>query len=192
LAGDRKDDGHQAPLQAGKNSSSGPAEIPASAILQMPHGSDSASLLEYVSWLELQYQQAIRQLATVEATNVHSANLPHHSHICSQYPGGLESLPHGSHSNQVYRFAPATHNNSLSFNQAAGACQNWDGMSFPILGSSMGCTGEMEGFVAGLGSTDISLSSDYLAMLAQQSILEASGQKISEVSLGDVTVSVSI
>jgi len=180
MAEDRKDDGHQAPSQAGKIRSSGPLEIPASATLQMLSAPDTASLSGYVSWLELQYQQAGRQLATV-ATNVpavhaHSANLPHHSNICSQYPLGREFLPHGTNTSQVYRSAPAAHSNTPPTNQAAGACQNWNGMSFPLPGSSVEYMGEMEGFVAGLGSTDTSLSSDYLAMLAQQSILEASGQ----------------
>ncbi len=104
--------------------------------------------------------------------------LPQHSHICSQYPLGLESLLHGANTHQVYRSAPAAHSNSPPTNRAAGACQDWNGMSFPLPGSSVEYTGEMEGFVAGLGSTDTSLNSDYLAMLTQQSILEASGQFI--------------
>ncbi len=64
-------------------------------------------------------------------------------------------------------------------------------MSFPLRGSSVGCTGEMEGFLASLGGTDTSLSSDYFAMLAQQSVLEASGHNIGEVSQGEVIVSMS-
>ena len=179
LAGDRKDDDHQAPLQAGKNSSSGPTEIPASATLQMPRGSDSASLPGYVSWLELQYQQAARQLNTVKATLLpavhnHLANLPLHRHVCSQHSLGLECLPHGTNTNQVHQSAPPAHINGLPINQAASACPNWNGISFPLPGSSV-CTGDREGFVAGLGSTGSSLSPDYLAMLAQQSVLEPSG-----------------
>ena len=49
----------------------------------------------------------------------------------------------------------------------------------------------MEGFLASLGGTDTSLSSDYFAMLAQQSVLEASGHNIGEVSQGEVIVSMS-
>jgi hypothetical protein len=183
MAEDRKDVGPEAPPKAGKIRSSGPLEISVSAKLQMPSAPDTASLSGYVSWLELQYQEADRQLATVQATNVpagysHSANLPQHSHICSQYPLGLESGPHGANTNQVYQSAPAALSNSLPTNRAAGACQNWNGMFFPLPGSSVEYTGEMEGFVAGLGSTDTSLNSDYLAMLVQQSMLEASGQFI--------------
>jgi len=149
------------------------------ATLQMPHGSDSASLPGYASWLELQYQQAARQLNTVKATLLpavhgHLANLPLHSHVCSQHSLGLECLPHGTNTNQVHQSAPPAHINGLPINQAASACPNWNGISFPLPGSSV-CTGDREGFVAGLGSTGSSLSPDHLAMLAQQSVLQASG-----------------
>jgi len=181
VAEDRKDDKHQAHPQTGQKRSPGPFEVPASATMQMPFASSSASLPGYVSWLELQYQQAIGQLAAVEAENVpavyqHCANLPHHSHVCSQYPLG-QSLPHDVNTNQVYQSAPAASSNSIATNQAASACQNWSGMSFRLPGSCAEGMGEMEGVVAGLGSIDRSLSSDGLAMLAQQSILEAYGHK---------------
>lgn len=188
---DRKDESHQSPPQAGKTRRSSPLETPASASLQMPRASDSASLLGYVSWLELQNQQAVRHLTTVDAANTpavqsHYTNVPRH--ISSRYPLGLEFLQHGIDTNQVYRSAPAAYGNSLPINEAAdaaGACQKWNGMpSFP-LGSSAECTGEMEGFVAGLEGNDTSWSSDRSAMLMQQSFLQASACGLSGFSGGE-------
>ena len=185
VAEDRKDAGHQASPLAGNLRSSGPLATPASATLDMPHAADSESLPGHVSWLELQHQHAVRQLATMEATNVpavhqYSADLPHHSHKCLQYPCGLETFPGGIGTNQVYWPAPIAHNNSLATTQAACVCQNWNGVSFLLPGSlEAECTKEMEGSVADLGSTNTSLCLDNLAMLAHQSILEASGHNFS-------------
>lgn len=166
VAEDRKDDGHQA------------------SPLHMPHAADSESLPSYVSWLDLQHQHTMRQLATKEATNVpvvhhYSAGLPHYGHKCSQYPCGSETFPGGMGRNQVYWRAPIAHNNSLATTQAACVCQYWNGMSFPLPGSFEECTQEMEGSVADVGSTDTSLSLDNLALLAHQSILEAFGYNFS-------------
>ena len=176
VAEDRKDDGHQASFLAGNIRSSGPLATSASATLHMSHAADSESLPGYVSWLELQHQYAMRQLATMEATNVpavhqYSAGLPHHSHRCSQYPCGPECFLGGIGTNQVSWPAPVTHSNSLATTQAACECQNWNGMFFPLPGSLV----EMEGSVADLESTETSLSLDNLARLAHQSIQEASG-----------------
>lgn len=148
-----------------------------------PRAADSASLPGYVSWLQFQHQQAVRQLATMEAANVpavhqYSASLPHHSDMCSPYPCGQERFQVAF---QVYWPPPAIHNNSLQATQGACVCKNWNGMSFPIFGSSAECTGQMEGSVAGLRSTDRSLSLDNLAILAYQSILGASGHNSVEV-----------
>ena len=182
VAEDRKDDGHQASPLAGNVRSSSLA-TPASATLHMPHAADSESLPGYVSWLELQHQHAMRQLATTEATNVpavhqYSAGLPHHGHKCSQYPCGPKIFPGGVGTNQVYWPAPVAHDNSLATTQPACVC-HWNGMSFPLPGSLEECTQEMEGSVADLGSTDTSLSLDNLALLAHQSILEAFGHNFS-------------
>ena len=176
VAEDRKDDGHQASFLAGNIRSPGPLATSASATLHMSHAADSESLPGYVSGLELQHQYAMRQLATMEATNVptvhqYSAGLPHHSHRCSHYPCGPECFLGGVGTNQVSWPAPVTHSNSLATTQAACECRNWNGMSFPLPGSLV----EMEGSVANLESTDTSLSLDNLARLAHQSILEASG-----------------
>ena len=67
--------------------------------------------------------------------------------------------------------------NSFPSKQAVEACQNWIGMSLP--GSSAACSRESDGFVAGLGNTDTSLSPDHLAMLAWKSVLEASSHDFS-------------
>ena len=67
--------------------------------------------------------------------------------------------------------------NSFPSTQAVEACQTWIGMSLP--GSSAECSGESDGFVAGLGNTDTSLSPDHLAMLAWKSVLEASNHDCS-------------
>ena len=100
---------------------------------------------------------------------------------------GLDSLPRSMDTNQVYRVAPTAYNNSLATSQAAGACQNWNGMQLPLPGSSVACTGEMEGFIS-MGRTDISLSSDYLARLPKQSTLGAFGQEFSGCSGGEAIV----
>ena len=182
LAEDRKDDGHQEPLCAGAIRSISPLEAPAAAALQMPLASDSAKLPGYVSWLELQYQQAVSQLATEETMGVpaaysYSANLPDHSHNCSDYPVGLQSLAHSTDTSRMDQFVPAAHMNTLPSKQAVEACQTWIGMSFP--GSSAECSGESDGFIAGLGNTDTSLSPDHLAMLTWRSVLEASSHDFS-------------
>ncbi|DBA81638.1 TPA: hypothetical protein ACH3X1_007393 [Trebouxia sp. C0004] len=187
VAEDRKDDGHQEPLCAGAIRSISPLEAPAAAALQMPLASDSAKLPGYVSWLELQYQQAVSQLATEETMGVpaaysYFANLPDHSHNCSDYPLGLQSLAHSTDTSQMYQSAPAAHMNSFPSKQAVEACQNWIGMSLP--GSSAECSGELDGFVADLGNTDTSLSLDHLAMLTVKSLHEASSHDFS----GGVTV----
>ena len=182
VAEDRKADGHHERLCAGAKRSPSllDPEAPVAAALQMPLASDAAKLPGYVSWLELQYQHAVSQLATSEAMGVpaiySSANLPDHSHICSEYPLGLQSLSHSTDTNQTYQSAPAAHMNSLPSKQAAKACQNWVGMS--LAGSSAECSGELDGFVAGVGNTD--LSPDHLAMLAWNSVLAASSQNFSE------------
>ena len=92
MAEDRKNVGPEAPPKAGKTRSSGPLEISVSATLQMPSAPDTASLSGYVSWLELQYQEAERQLATVHATNVpagytHSATAQSHLLTVPSWPG---------------------------------------------------------------------------------------------------------
>ena len=172
MAEDRKDHTHQASPNAGEIKVSGPLEMHASATLQKPCA-DSASFFGYVSWLEAQYQQA------VEATNVptvHSnpANLPHQNLAFSQYPLGLPSLPQVTNANQMYW--PVAQR--LPTNQAVGASRN--GMPSPLHGSSVECTGEMEGSVAGLGSIGTSLGSDNLASLAHLYTPEASGHKFNE------------
>lgn len=177
VAEDRKDHTHQASPNAGKIRSSDPLEMPASATLQKPCA-DSASLFGYVSWLEAQYQQAV-EATNVPAVHSNPANLPHHNLAFSRYPLGLPSLPQVTNSNQMYWCLPAAHSKSLPTNQAVGACRNWNGMPFPLHGSSVECTGEMKGSVAGLGSIDTSVGSDNLASLAHQYTLEASGHKFS-------------
>ncbi|KAL3134229.1 hypothetical protein ABBQ38_006662 [Trebouxia sp. C0009 RCD-2024] len=186
VAEDRKDDGHQEPLCAGVIRNPSPSEAPAAAALQMPLASDSAKLHGYVSWLELRYQQAVSQLATEETMGLpaaysYSGNLPDHSYNCSDYPLGLQSLAHSTDTSQMDQSAPAAYMNSFASKQAVEACQNWIGMSLP--GSSAECSGESDGFAAGLGNalgnTDTSLSLDHLAMLAVKSVLEASSHDFS-------------
>ena len=184
VAEDRKDDGHQERLCAGAIRSPSPLcpEAPAAAALQMPLVSDSAKLPGYVSWLELQYQQAVSQLASGEPMGVpavysYSATLLDYSHNCSDYPLGLQSLPHSTDASQMYQSASAAHTNSFPSKQAAEACQNWVSMS--LSGSSAECLGGLDGFVAGLVNTDPSLSSDHLAMLAWNSVLAASSHDFS-------------
>ena len=132
--------------------------------------------------MELQYQQAVSQLAIEETMDVsaayrYSANLPDHSHNCSDYPLGLQSLAHSTDTIQMYQSVPAAHMNSFPSKQAVEACQTWIGMSLP--GSSAEYSGESDGFVAGLGNTKTSLSLDHLAMLAVKSVLEASSHDFS-------------
>ena len=115
----------------------------------------------------------------VPAVHQYSAGLPLHNHKCSQSPCGPEYFSGGIGTNQVRGTGPAAYNNSPPTTQAACASQNWNSMSFPLPGSSVECTGEMGGFVAGLGSIDTSLSLDKLELLAHQSILEAFGHNFS-------------
>lgn len=147
-----------------------------------PEATDSAKLPGYASWLELQHQQAVWQLATEETMGVSAAynyyaNLPDHSHNCSDYSLGLQTLVHSTETSQMYQPAPAAHMNSFPSKQALEACQNWVGMSLP--GSSAECSGDSDASLAGLGNTDTSLSPDQLAMLAWKSVLEASSHDFS-------------
>ena len=102
------------------------------------------------------------------AIRQYSAGLPNHSHMCSQSPCGPECFPGSIGTHQVYWPAPVAHSNSLAITQAACECQNWNGMSFPLPGSHV----EMEGYVAGLDSTDTSFSLDNWASLSCQAHMD--------------------